>query len=67
MILDIFSDIEKERGYHDQRFRIEHAQHMAQEDFQRFTRVYVIASAMQPYHAIDDGRRAKKRLGHFPG
>jgi hypothetical protein len=63
VILDIFSDIEKERGYHDQRFTIEHAQHMAQKDFTRFARLHVIAS-MQPYHAIDDGRWAEKRLGH---
>ena len=63
MILDIFSDIEKEHGYHDQRFTIEHAQHMAEKDFERFTKLHVVAS-MQPYHAIDDGRWAEKRLGH---
>src|SRR5438034_7176457 len=63
MMLDIFGDIEKEHGYHDQRFTIEHAQHMAQKDFERFARLHVIAS-MQPYHAIDDGRWAEKRLGH---
>jgi predicted amidohydrolase YtcJ len=63
MILDIFGDIEKEHGYHDQRFTIEHAQHMAQKDFARFAKLHVIAS-MQPYHAVDDGRWAEKRLGH---
>src|SRR6476661_3067878 len=63
MILDIFSDIEKEHGYHDQRFAIEHAQHMARKDFERFAKLHVIAS-MQPYHAIDDGRWAEGRLGH---
>jgi predicted amidohydrolase YtcJ len=63
MILDIFGDIEKEHGYHDQRFAIEHAQHMAEKDFERFAKLHVIAS-MQPYHAIDDGRWAEKRLGH---
>jgi predicted amidohydrolase YtcJ len=63
MILDIFSDIESRHGYHDQRFTIEHAQHMAEKDFERFTKLHVIAS-MQPYHAIDDGRWAEKRLGH---
>jgi predicted amidohydrolase YtcJ len=63
MMLDIFGDIEKEHGYHDQRFAIEHAQHMAQKDFERFAKLHVIAS-MQPYHAIDDGRWAEKRLGH---
>ncbi len=63
MILDIFSDIETEHSYHDQRFTIEHAQHMAEKDFARFSKLHVIAS-MQPYHAIDDGRWAEKRLGH---
>jgi predicted amidohydrolase YtcJ len=63
MTLDIFSDIEKEHGYHHQRFTIEHAQHMAEKDFERFAALHVIAS-MQPYHAIDDGRWAEKRLGH---
>jgi predicted amidohydrolase YtcJ len=63
MMLDIFADIEKEHGYHDQRFAIEHAQHMAQKDFERFAKFHVIAS-MQPYHAIDDGRWAEARLGH---
>jgi predicted amidohydrolase YtcJ len=62
MMLDIFADIEKEHGYHDQRFTIEHAQHMAQKDFERFAKLHVIAS-MQPYHAIDDGRWAEARLG----
>ena len=45
------------------RFRIEHAQHMRPQDFARFAKLGIIAS-MQPYHAIDDGRWAEKRLGH---
>jgi len=45
------------------RFRIEHAQHMRPQDFARFQQLGIIAS-MQPYHAIDDGRWAEKRLGH---
>lgn len=44
------------------RFRIEHAQHVRPEDFAHFAGLGVIAS-MQPYHAIDDGRWAEKRLG----
>lgn len=44
------------------RFRIEHAQHVRPQDFARFGKLGVIAS-MQPYHAIDDGRWAEKRLG----
>ncbi len=43
------------------RFRIEHSQHVRAEDIERFGKLGVIAS-MQPYHAIDDGRWAGKRL-----
>jgi predicted amidohydrolase YtcJ len=45
-----------------QRYRVEHAQHVRPQDFARFAKLGVIAS-MQPYHAIDDGRWAEKRLG----
>ena len=61
-ILDIFQEIEKTNGNRDRRWRIEHAQHMAPKDFQRFTNLRVIAS-MQPYHAIDDGQWAERRIG----
>ncbi|MGH9430986.1 MAG: amidohydrolase [Terriglobia bacterium] len=45
------------------RFRIEHAQHLRLQDIPRFGKMGIIAS-MQPYHAIDDGRWAEKRIGH---
>lgn len=45
----------------DHRSRIEHAQHIDQKDIERFASLKVIP-AMQPYHAIDDGRWAYKRL-----
>ena len=63
IILDFYSEIVKAHGAGDHRFRIEHAQHMAAEDFQRFADLQVIAS-VQPYHAIDDGRFAESRIGH---
>ncbi|HKF23775.1 MAG TPA: amidohydrolase [Candidatus Angelobacter sp.] len=62
MILDMFEQIEKANGRHDRRWRIEHSQHMAAKDFARYARLGVIAS-VQPYHAIDDGRWAEKRIG----
>jgi predicted amidohydrolase YtcJ len=62
IVLDIFQDIEKANGERDRRWRIEHAQHMAPKDFQRFAKLRVIAS-VQPYHAIDDGQWADKRIG----
>src|SRR5438445_6367216 len=62
-ILDIYTEIEKAHGGRDRRWRIEHAQHMAAKDFDRFAQLHVIAS-VQPYHAIDDGRWAEGRIGH---
>ncbi|HEY8228662.1 MAG TPA: amidohydrolase [Pyrinomonadaceae bacterium] len=62
LILSIFEQVEKENGARDRRFRIEHAQHLRPQDIPRFARDKVIAS-MQPYHAIDDGRWAEKRIG----
>ncbi|HLA12270.1 MAG TPA: amidohydrolase [Pyrinomonadaceae bacterium] len=62
LILSIFSEVTRENGAKDRRFRIEHAQHLRREDISRFSREGVIAS-MQPYHAIDDGRWAEKRIG----
>jgi predicted amidohydrolase YtcJ len=63
IILDLYSEVTKAHGDRDRRFRIEHAQHMAAKDFDRFAQLHVIAS-MQPYHAIDDGRWAEERIGH---
>jgi predicted amidohydrolase YtcJ len=60
-ILDFYETVEKINGKRDRRFRIEHAQHLRQEDIPRFGRLGVIAS-MQPFHVIDDGRWAWKRL-----
>jgi len=62
LILAIFEQVTRENGARDRRFRIEHAQHLRREDIPRFGRAKVIAS-MQPYHAIDDGRWAEKRIG----
>jgi predicted amidohydrolase YtcJ len=61
-ILDLFSDVAKAHGSTDRRFRIEHAQHVAPKDFERFATLNVVAS-VQPYHAIDDGRWAERRIG----
>ena len=62
LILSIYEQVEHENGDRDRRFRIEHAQHLRAQDIPRFARDRVIAS-MQPYHAIDDGRWAEKRIG----
>ena len=62
LILSFYEQVESENGPRDRRFRIEHAQHLRAVDIQRFKKDDVIAS-MQPYHAIDDGRWAEKRIG----
>ncbi|HEX5447355.1 MAG TPA: amidohydrolase [Pirellulales bacterium] len=62
IMLDVFAAAGQANGPRDRRFRIEHAQHVRPEDFERFATVGVIAS-MQPYHVIDDGRWAEQRLG----
>jgi predicted amidohydrolase YtcJ len=62
VLLDIFDSIGKGHGRRDRRFRIEHAQHLRRADIARLAASGVLAS-MQPYHAIDDGRWAEKRIG----
>jgi hypothetical protein len=61
-LLEAFAAARAANGPHDRRFRIEHAQHLTREAIRRFAADGVIAS-MQPYHAIDDGRWAEKRIG----
>src|SRR5262245_1916911 len=61
-MLDLFEAVVQANGDRDRRLRIEHAQHIAPKDFDRFAALKVIAS-VQPYHAIDDGRWAERRIG----
>jgi predicted amidohydrolase YtcJ len=62
LLLDIYDSVTKAHGPRDRRFRVEHAQHLRRGDIARLAKSGVIAS-MQPYHAIDDGRWAQKRIG----
>jgi predicted amidohydrolase YtcJ len=61
LLLAIFDSVAKAHGARDRRFRIEHAQHLDPRAIAAMGRQQVIAS-MQPYHVIDDGRWAGKRL-----
>ncbi|MEQ9426620.1 MAG: amidohydrolase family protein [Cyclobacteriaceae bacterium] len=61
-LLNIFETVTEENGPRDRRFKIEHAQHLTEQDIARFSDLGVIAS-MQPYHAIDDGRWADRIIG----
>jgi predicted amidohydrolase YtcJ len=61
-LLDLYAEALDVNGPGDHRFRIEHAQHLSTGAIDRFAELGVVA-AMQPYHAIDDGRWAEKRIG----
>lgn len=61
-ILSMYKRIVEKNPKWDRRFRIEHAQHVRFEDIKRFKELNVIAS-VQPYHCIDDGVWAEKRIG----
>ncbi len=61
-VLDFYEQAAEQNVKWDRRHRIEHAQHLADSDIRRFARSGVIA-AVHPYHLIDDGRWAHKRIG----
>ena len=60
-VLQTFMNTEMNDGSINQRFRIEHAQHLSKWAIPMFAKLHVIA-CMQPYHVIDDGKWAYKRL-----
>ncbi|HSJ31580.1 MAG TPA: amidohydrolase [Longimicrobiales bacterium] len=61
-LLDVYDAAAEANGARDRRFRIEHAQHLSAAAIPRLAQMGVLPS-MQPYHAIDDGRWAEKRIG----
>ncbi|MEQ9105381.1 MAG: amidohydrolase [Rhodothermales bacterium] len=61
-LLDVYAQAAARTEREDRRWRIEHAQHLTPEAIERFAALGVVPS-MQPYHAIDDGRWAEKRIG----
>lgn len=62
MALEAFAQSEQTAGRSDFRFRIEHAQVIAPEDFVKFKTLNVIAS-MQPNHLLTDMNWAEAHLG----
>ena len=62
IVLDLFEDVRRANGTRGRRLRIEHSQHVAAGDFARYRDLGVIAS-VQPYHAVDDGQWAERRIG----
>lgn len=61
-LLAIFDEVASNDSSRDRRFRIEHAQHLTRKAIEAFGKQKIVAS-VQPYHAIDDGRWAQKRIG----
>ena len=61
-MLDLYERIINNNSPWERRFRIEHAQHVRYSDIKRFSKLNVIAS-VQPYHCVDDGVWAEKRIG----
>ena len=55
--------VARANGPRDRRFRIEHAQHLRPAGHRRGSRELGVIASMQPYHAIDDGRWAERRIG----
>lgn len=62
IVLNLFEKVIKLKGKSDYRFRIEHAQVLAQDDIPRFSKLSVIPS-MQPVHCVSDMDWAEERLG----
>lgn len=62
IVLDTMAGVAAANGARDRRFRVEHVQHMKAQAISRFQKQGIIAS-VQPYHAIDDGRWAVRRIG----
>ena len=62
LLLDMYERAVAANGPRDRRWRVEHAQHLRPADIARFGRLGLVA-AVQPYHAIDDGRWAETKIG----
>ena len=64
-LLDYNEYLIQNLGVKDRRFRIEHAQHIREEDLEKFKKYNVIAS-VQPWHLFSDAKTAIEKL-KFPG
>ncbi len=63
ILLDILDTLDAVNGTRDRRFRLVHAQVIAEKDFARFADKNIIAE-VQPYHVTDDMRWMEERIGH---
>jgi len=62
VLLDYLEELERRNGKRDRRFRLVHAQVLAEEDFERLGRLGVVAE-VQPFHLSDDMRWMEERIG----
>ncbi len=63
-LLDLNEELIKKHGNKDRRFRIEHAQHICEDDFERFKNLKIIAS-VQPTHLFSDAKTAMEILTDY--
>ncbi len=61
-VLNLFKKLHDSNPLWDRRDRIEHAQHLRQQDIKLFKDYGIIAS-VQPYHLTEDGVWAEKKIG----
>ena len=63
ILLDILDTLQEVNGEQERRFRLVHAQVIADQDFDRFIGKDIVAE-VQPYHVTDDMRWMEERIGH---
>lgn len=62
VLLNYLEELNKQNGKRDRRFRLVHAQVLAQQDFKRLGQLGVVAE-VQPFHLSDDMRWMEERIG----
>ena len=63
LLLNYLEELDRQNGVKDRRFRLVHAQVVADDDFARMGRLNIIAE-IQPFHLSDDMRWMEERIGH---
>ena len=63
LLLNYLEELNRQNGEKDRRFRLVHAQVLAEDDFERLGRLGVIAE-VQPFHVSDDMRWMEERIGY---
>jgi predicted amidohydrolase YtcJ len=60
-LLDLVEELNAKHGARDRRFRIEHSQHIKENDLKRFKKLGIIAS-VQPGHLFSDAKTAIEKI-----